>query len=662
MGKGNRLINISETSEFVSHCYFKIVTFIYAYQILEAGETVMSFLEERITKILERRLLGHDDQKISEALDLLRSEILNCEEMVKKEIKKSIEKGKVNLNEIANEVGLSPITVYSAAFYYKIKIPEYHKRLTLETRFNQIRKAIDDGADSVEAIAEKVPLKPNSIKSYAMMGGIILPEAKTARSKRKQILNDIISAREEMSGNDKIPYAEAIADKLGVSIYKVKYYCRCDNICLPKKPRKWHPTEKRRRIEERFQQIIEAKEVIEKEGGIPYASIIAKKIGLAEATVVNYGCKGSISLPHEGKGHPTPYTIYTRKRLSKDEKLKAIQTALEEGVKSLEEICKRTRLKPSGLRIFCDDNSIQLPSDLIPYRYKPKMDVVIDRESTLEEIGIAGGYPAKSAREVARQYILDSGQYVYRIKRQEEVTLAKKIELEQKKHLNERRVYILKAWITERTKKESWAYQKAIEYFMSHRFIKGISYEPKILIKLFQRYEKARNANRKISLEELGKSLGLYTSHVGKIFSAVGVEPLYGNLPRQSKQFYSKQRSFIPKMINMGMNYNDISYFLDISPPTTQKTGIKTRAKKYIVQIGFRGGVLSYRLASKIYGAQGAGFKKYSDIAELFNTTPEIVKYAIAHKQRIAPKLVKVFRMAYDDPKYDKPYKKGLKV
>ncbi len=355
----------------------------------------------------------------------------------------------------------------------------------------------------------------------------------------------------------------------------------------------------------------------------------------------------------------------TKTRLSKDQKLETIQTALDEGVPSLEEICEKTHLKPRGLRTFCKSNDIELPSSLMPYRCKPNMDKVIDRGGTQEEIGIAGGYPKKTAREIARQYLHNSGQYEDWTKKREEAKLAKKSEPEQRMQLHERLVYILKMWVIELAKKESWAHQKAFEYLMSYKLNRSTNYKPEMLLELFQNYEKAKKSGKNQSLRELGKPFMLHPTGVGRVFKVEGLKPMYGNLQRQSKQFYSKRRILIPKMISMGMKYSQIEYFLDISSTmifyNKRKRDIKIKkVKRDFTQIGYYH--LTYRLASQIYGAQAAGFEEYKDISELFDTSSEIVSYAITHKNEIAPKLVKLFRMAYDDAQYDKPYKKGLKV
>ena len=170
----------------------------------------------------------------------------------------------------------------------------------------------------------------------------------------------------------------------------------------------------------------------------------------------------------------------------------------------------------------------------------------------------------------------------------------------------------------------------------------------------------AKKLGKKVSLEKLCKGLtGLYHVMAVRILHSLKLEPLYENYPRQPRQFYSNQKRLIPKLVRMRMSYPDMSYFLDISYSMlikqVRKMGIKSKAGS-ITGIGYKH--RSYQLASQIYEAKAAGFRKYSDIAELLDTSREIVKDAFDNKKIIAPPIIRVLRIRYNDPDYNKPYKK----
>lgn len=327
---------------------------------------------------------------------------------------------------------------------------------------------------------------------------------------------------------------------------------------------------------------------------------------------------------------------------------------------SLEELCKITHLRPSGFSKFCKDFNIKLPSNLIPYRYRPEMDEVIDRGGTLQEIGVAGGYSGKSARENARRYIESSGQYEYWLSKRKDVKRASKIEVQQKKQACQLLGNVLEARVGQLAKKEGWAQQKAIEYQSSLKQIGSNSYSLEKLVKFFQRYEKAMNKGKLLSLEELGKPLGILRMGGSRIIWRVKLEPMYGK--RDIHRIQKEKKSKIIKLARLGMTSQDIGYFLDLRYYTSyyfiSRRGLKSNAKHHI--FGKNSKVLNYRLASQIYEAHAVGFNR-SEIAELLDTIPEIVTYAFNHKHEIAPRIVKALRIVYDSKTYNRTYKLGGK-
>lgn len=367
---------------------------------------------------------------------------------------------------------------------------------------------------------------------------------------------------------------------------------------------------------------------------------------LAKSTVYNYARIGDVKLP-------------IRYRIPTSNRIQIIHKAIAEGVNSLEEFCDRTHLRPHFLLRFCREHNLKLPPNLTPYKYRLEMDALIEKGATLEQIGIAGGYPRRSARENARLYIRDSGQYEEWRRKREDIKQTQKIEAQQRKQLLERLVYILDNRVSELAEREGWPYQKAIQYMKGLKRIRHDSYKPQLLIKLFKRHENARNRGRRLPLEELGRPLDLYTSSVGRIFREVGLKPMYGN--KRGDRYSKEKENAIKKIFRLRLSINDIAYFLDLSTHLGKRLRRVSdgNANLYRTRIGMRS--LSYRLASQIYEAQSVGFRRYSDIAELVGTSEEVVRYAINNKHSIAQKIIQVLRIAYANPYYDKPYKISVK-
>ena len=109
---------------------------------------------------------------------------------------------------------------------------------------------------------------------------------------------------------------------------------------------------------------------------------VAERVGLATASTLYYIIIKSIPVPakftYKGKNFSQRPAPSTRQRI--------INKALSEGVNSLEELCKRTHLKPSGLRRFCTAKDITLPRNLIPFKYRPELDVLIEQGLTLGQM------------------------------------------------------------------------------------------------------------------------------------------------------------------------------------------------------------------------------------------------------------------------------------
>ncbi len=370
--------------------------------------------------------------------------------------------------------------------------------------------------------------------------------------------------------------------------------------------------------------------------GLDSVDKIAEEVGLAKSTFQQY-CKYAgiqfIKIKHEAKS-------------------RAIEQALANKINSLEELCKISGFKNSGgLLRHCEKNNIRLPKNLIPYRQRPELDVLIDKGATLVEIGTCVGLEG----ERVRQYINESGQYnEYRQKR-EEVKNKSKLEKEEKQNLQRIVISLLKIRTKQLSEKE-WACQKAVEYFLSRKIATGDNLIPfSKLYNLFQYYEKAMKENKKLSLEELGEKADIAVMTVSNILDRVGIEPMYGrNIEtiRKKEKWEATKRGF-----ETIFNSYDIAYFLHLPKHLPglmyEQIGFHTRKIHSPAQLGYSR--LTYRLASKIYEAKDCGFEM-NEIAELADTTDDMVDYALFLRNEAEPKIIKGLKILYADKTITKPY------
>jgi hypothetical protein len=345
--------------------------------------------------------------------------------------------------------------------------------------------------------------------------------------------------------------------------------------------------------------------------------------------------------------------------LDDKKRLEIFESVLANEENSLETICNMVQLSPMGFWKFREKHGLDLPDDIIPFRYDSEIDQLIDEKLTLRE----NAKKIKKSKETVRKYFQASGLYKIWKKQNQNRQLKKQTLKKQKKNCTINLISILKTRVNELAKYETWPVQKALEYKTSlkHNGSNLVAYDK--LVKLFEIYEFAQKSNTKLSLEEIGNDLRLSPTHIGVILKKVGLKPLYGNV----KQIrYSKEEiSLIKKLFAFEMNNSDLAYFLGLNPYNLsqfrRRNGVKTNSKNHICRTKFK--ILNYRLASQIYHAQDL-FKiegiTRSQIGDLLDTEKKIVDYAIQNKAVIAPKIIDVLKTAYGDH-MTKPYKESSK-
>ena len=148
------------------------------------------------------------------------------------------------------------------------------------------------------------------------------------------------------------------------------------------------------------------------------------KEGLIEAVkkAIDEGAESITEISRKIQYERSAMSCYLREeginvyRLVRDKKVQKIKASLADGVRSLEELCRKW---PSTLLNLCKYEDIKLPDDLIPMRYRPEIDKLIDRGLSQKEIGRRIGVTG----EAVHVYIKKSGQhitYLRRIKRRRE--------------------------------------------------------------------------------------------------------------------------------------------------------------------------------------------------------------------------------------------------
>ncbi|MBI2148417.1 hypothetical protein HYU23_01960 [Candidatus Woesearchaeota archaeon] len=332
-----------------------------------------------------------------------------------------------------------------------------------------------------------------------------------------------------------------------------------------------------------------------------------------------------------------------------------IRKALSKGVNSLEELCFRTRLKPSGLMKVCEIHHIHIPEDLEPYRgLNSDADSCIDGGLSLRNIGLI----CQTSRQSVLNYIRYTGQYNQWVEN-------RKILDEVSRPLeNNNRLYssrsVVSALITclrqialEKARKEgNIAREKAMQYILTKRT--NFSYSR--LYNIFEQYYFALKKGRKIGLEKLAKDNGMFPASIGRILKCVGLEPLNGSRKRVVTPVYKKEAVY--RGFDLDIPPIDIAYFLGLREYVVNVLFIRIKGKRKVTRdfiASFSGKRLSYRMASQIYQDSDMGNRRKYTITKL-GINGDMYEYALEHRRRIEPKIVKALRVLYLDKTIDRSY------
>ncbi len=343
------------------------------------------------------------------------------------------------------------------------------------------------------------------------------------------------------------------------------------------------------------------------------------------------------------------YNLWREKRFDNS---KEVKIAISRGERSIEELAKIGNCKPNGF-VRKYSKLIELPYDLQPYKWKPKIDILIDQGLTLEEIRDID--EKKVTIERVRQYITESYQHKLweegkdRRRELEKSDKAENTEIE--KLYRQDLINFIYNYGKEKAKKQGFPYEKAWEYYfeiLSFHTKRTQSFEE--LVNFYYKYEELVKNNIKFSYKSLAEELNL---------DAMGVYRKLKIINFNNNRKNSKLSKYIIEKINQArkikMNSEDLSYFTKIKA-TTLRYKFGKRKNHYQINYGNKSGhTTNYRTMAQIYEAIDLGFTKDETI-ELLSLNEDIVGYGIKKRHNIEEKIVRDLRKLYKNPNIERAY------
>jgi DNA-binding CsgD family transcriptional regulator/predicted transcriptional regulator len=641
----------------------------------------MSLLEDRIIRIIELRKSGCSVEDISSELKIDASLVESYEAQTKGLIERAIERGASRVEHISNRVALSPITVSLFVSQYHIDIvsratqtkgndqdnPDISGYGTKARTLDAIKEFVAQGVTSCKTIGVALGKSQRTIYVYGHSAGIKGLSLKS-ETKRKSSLEETVEAIRKFVAEGETSY-EAIAEKLGKKPATVRNYARSAGIKslrYTKVAKKHISPQEGIEIVKRFYA-----------EGVTSCAEIGARIGKRPMTVYRYARAADVPLVlFEGRRKNKRVSSKNRK---KEESFAQIRQALSEGVTTVEALQEKVGLAGVTIINYAREAGIVLPEGSfsealrlvgkrnLEDRMNHPEEVVSDERRLTTDALIADGLSipdiadaAGGTRQAIQQYIMTSGQYSTWKKKRAENKQARISEKQDIRRARTEFVTALKMILVKKVKELSWPEQKAWEYYISFKTDVESGYSFDQLVEIFSRYEKAERDGRVLSLEELsqGVARNIYPSTVGRVFKRVGLHPMYGHLERSTTPKYKKEA--MQRAFALDLPSNDIAYFLGMSDyNVSQKftmTGRRPHVKRLISKRGsIYGKHISYRLASEVYEAVDAGFKK-KDICKLVDANVEVVDYALENRGVLQEKIVHALRVMYPDRVIIRPY------
>ncbi len=391
----------------------------------------------------------------------------------------------------------------------------------------------------------------------------------------------------------------------------------------------------------KYQRTIRSIRVLAKQGKTRQE--IARKLQLIYGTVSHYSVEEGIE-------------IQEMKRGRKKADISLIKQELEKG-KILFHIAEELELTGSGLYSILKEAGMNTHQpELSELEIKALQDSLQDVNERTRKIvqGVLEGKTLNTlgeeidvTRELARRYIEGLGLYnTWRAKRNEPYNLRTKT------------VSLLQQRIEQliNSSELSWAERKAYEYNLASPFGTTKRAIPhKKLVKLFTLYEKAKEQEKKRSLDWFAQKVGFSSpGEVGRIFSRSNIPPLYGAI--ESKRISKEKSSALKRARELGyLSKADIGYFSGLSDTAIERHVPPALEKNTPIKLFRNFYRLTFSKASQIYQARDLGFSA-EETALVCNTLPEIVAYAEQQRRSIAPKIVRAIKTLYPKEKAKAPY------
>ncbi len=204
----------------------------------------MLYLEDRIVRIAEMALVGKDEQEIAKSLELRVEDaghhidyelVLGAYDHPEKleagkkigrkriaynkieQIQRAIEYGAKSVDEIANLVYISNSSIRKYSFIYEIKLPKKRYQEKNKLKVKELR----DSGMSTDEIAKELGLKKATIISYGYSMGVSFDEGGRRKRRKREELK-IIPERDELI--KKGLTLEEISQRVGVTREAIRIY------------------------------------------------------------------------------------------------------------------------------------------------------------------------------------------------------------------------------------------------------------------------------------------------------------------------------------------------------------------------------------------------------------------------------------------------------
>jgi len=483
-----------------------------------------------------------------------------------------------------------------------------------------IKQAIESGAETYRELAKLVGISVGHTYTLVSQEEISF-KPKNETQRKIEAINKAI--------NEGAIYNRDIAEIVGISPYYVSSLINSKGSGIP--------SAKERKLNAINRAICE---------GATTTQGIATKAGLPIDTVYRLISESDIDI--------------VRKHIREQRRIELINQALVEGESSLENLCRIVDFSPHSLWLFSKKHGMDIPYDqLEPYPLTPEFHSLIQQGLTLEAIGQVIGVSG----ERIRQRLRSTGWHKFwQDSKRHQKILSENLQYEARTNF----VAFLNVYVDEKAKEKGWAHQKAVEYIRSFTSISASRGQRKRLgrpnldyiVTIFERYEEAQRSGKPLSLEQIGEQLGedlnLYPSEVSGILKRVGLEPLYGSRERHITPQYKKDA--MKRTFDSDMTISDVAHFLELPYYVVisyfRRIGKRKRRTPLVDPEGL---LITYSLLSQIYDAKDIGFKP-EEMSELFDTSPNKVRYAFKHRETLAPRVIASLQILFPSETIDTPY------